>query len=218
MDSKVFNGQLHHPSSFFIAGSSGSGKSYFVKKLVENLDFLFDSKIEKIVWCYGHYQDMFQDLGLKSVDFVQGFCMDRFRDNNGPTLVIVDDLLNELKDSNEFINMFVKNRHLNITTIFLTQNLFFKSHVYRSCSLNTNYFVIMRMLRDKKQILTLVHQMFPENPKFAKEAILDATKEPYSYILIDTQQATPEQLRLRTRLFPEDWEDGYYGQYVYIPR
>ena len=218
MESKVYNGQLVAPSSFFVCGASGSGKSVFVKRLIENKDFLFNSKIEKVFWCYGHYQELFQDPALRDVNFVQGFNPEDFMENTVPGMVIIDDLMAELAECKELVSMFTKNRHLNITTVFLTQNLFFKSSVYRSCSLNANYFVIMRMIRDKKQIMTLVHQMFADHPKFAKEAIMDATKKPFSYVLIDTRQSTPEELRLRTHIFPDDWVDGFYAQLVYVPK
>ena len=190
----------------------------FARRLIENRDFLFERPVDRIVWCYGHYQEMFKSPSLKDVQFVQGFNPTDFEDNAVPTLVIIDDLMAELAECKELVSMFTKNRHLNITTVFLTQNMFFKSPVYRSCSLNANYFVVMRMIRDKKQIMTLVHQMFPDCSKFAKEAISDATKEPYSYILIDTRQSTPPELQLRTKIFPDDWSDGFYAQRIYVAK
>ena len=221
VEEKVYDGRLHHPSSFFIAGPSSSGKTVFTKRLLLNRDLLFDKKVDKIVWCYGHYQDLFDDPELKDVRFVQGFQQEMFAMDEGPRIVIIDDLMNELSDNKEFINMFVKNRHINVTTIFLTQCLFYKSNVYRCISLNANYFVIMRMLRDKKQLSVLVSQAFPDRAQFAKNAIAHATRKPFSYILIDMLQTTPDELRLRTRLFPDEWGvserdgDDFYAQTVY---
>ena len=124
--------------------------------------------------------------------------------------------MNELAECKDFINVWVKSRHTRVTPIFLTQNLFYKSSVYRCASLNANYFVVMRMVRDKKQVMTLIHQMFADKVKFAKEAVLDATRDQYSYVVLDTRQDTPEELRIRTKIFPEDYTD-FYGQTVYIP-
>ena len=59
--------------------------------------------------------------------------------------------------------------------------------------------------------------MFCNNPKFAKEAIQKATKEPYSYAVLDTRQTTPEDLKIRAKIFPEDWTDGFYAQHIYMP-
>ena len=225
-NSKIYDGRLRFPCSMYVSGSSGSGKTVFVKKLIENRDSLFDEKIQRIVWCYGggHFQDIFHDPALRDVEFIEGFQPEKFEttDSKGkpiPTLVIIDDLMSELVDSPELAKLFTKSRHTNVAPVFLTQNLFFKSSVFRTCSLNANYIVVMRMLRDKKQVMTLIHQMFPDNPRFAKEAIFDATKEAYSYAIIDTRQETPDELRIRTKIFPEDWADnGYYAQTVYVPQ
>lgn len=217
MNDQIFDVRFKLPVSFFIAGASGSGKSYFVKKLVENRDTLFDQPFEKVIWSYNHHQDMFNDPSLKDVHFVQGLSLDDFTTDEGHRLLIVDDQMELLADCKEFTRLFTQNRHIKVTTVFLTQNLFFNSPVYRCISLNANIFVVMRQTRDKKQVHTLVHQMFCDNPKFAKEAIYKATKDPYSYALLDTRQSTPEELRIRGKIFPEDWPDGFYAQHVYIP-
>ena len=216
-DGKIYDGRFKVPASFFVAGASGSGKSYFVRKLVENRDLLFDQPFDKVIWSYNHYQDMFAEPSLKDVHFVQGLPLEDFDREDGHRLLIVDDHMEQMAECKEFTKLFTQNRHIRVSVLFLTQNLFYKSPVYRCASLNSNYFVLMRMLRDKKQIHTLVHQMFSDNAKYAKEAILDATKEPYSYAILDTRQTTPDELRIRTKIFPEDWTDGFYAQAVYLP-
>lgn len=213
----VYDARFQVPASFFVAGASGSGKSVFVKKLIENRDLLFDKPFEKVIWTYNHYQDMFNDPSLKDVDFVQGFSVSDYTENKGNILVVIDDQMEQLAECKEFTQMFTQNRHFKVTTVFLTQNIYYKSPILRSCSLNANIIVVMRALRDKKQIITLAHQMYAENPRFAKEAILHATKQPYSYVVLDARQSTPDELRIRTKIFPEDWTEGIYGQLVYLP-
>ena len=214
---KVYDARFKVPASFFVAGASGSGKSYFARKLVENRDLLFDRPFDKVIWVYNHYQDMFTEPSLKDVHFVQGLPFEDFEKQDGQRLLIIDDHMEAMAECKEFTKFITQNRHISVSVLFLTQSLFFKSPVYRCASLNANYFILMRMLRDKKQILTLVHQMFSDNPKYAKEAILGATKEPYSYVVLDTRQTTPDELRIRTKIFPEDWTAGFYAQIVYLP-
>ena len=48
---------------------------------------------------------------------------------------------------------------------------------------------------------------------FVQEAFADATSTPYGYILVDLKQDTPEDLRLRTYIIPDDGV-----QYVYMPK
>ena len=54
--------------------------------------------------------------------------------------------------------------------------------------------------------------MFPRKPKILQEAFDDATVDPYSYLLMDFRQDTPENLRLRTKIFPGE------AQVVYVQK
>ena len=60
---------------------------------------------------------------------------------------------------------------------------------------------------------TLARQMYPGRGKFVQEAFKDATAVPYGYLLVDLKQDTPEDMRLRTAIFPDDGV-----QYVYLLR
>lgn len=214
---RIYDARFSHPCSFTIAGSSGSGKSVWLKNLITNIDLLFKNKIERIVWCYGAAQPFFNDKELSHVEFVKGFNPDEFKRNSKPTFLILDDLMSELAQSDELSVFFTKNRHMDLSVAWLTQNLFGKGRSYRTMSLNSNYIVIMRMIRDKLQISTLVSQMFPDNKKFAKDAIFQATKTPYSYCVLDCKADTEDSLRIRARIFPQD-RDDYYGQDIFIPK
>ena len=63
------------------------------------------------------------------------------------------------------------------------------------------------------QMSHLAGQMYPGRVKFAQDAFKDATSVPYSYLLIDLKQDTPEDMRLRTCIIPDDGV-----QYVYLPK
>ena len=80
-------------------------------------------------------------------------------------------------------------------------------------SLNAQYIVIFRNLRDRAQIRHLARQVYPENPRFLEEAYWDATSQPYGYLLLDLKQDTPDNCHFRTCIFSED-----EYQYVYVPR
>jgi len=54
--------------------------------------------------------------------------------------------------------------------------------------------------------------MYPGFSKFAIEAYKDATREPYSYLLVDLRTEQDEDMRLRTNIFPGE------SQHVYVPK
>ena len=94
----------------------------------------------------------------------------------------------------------------------IVQNLFHKSKSHRTISLNAHYLVLFKNPRDVTQIRHLASQMYPSKSKFMVEAFHDATASPYGYLLVDLKQDTPEILRLRTNIFPEEQET------VYVPK
>ena len=56
--------------------------------------------------------------------------------------------------------------------------------------------------RDSLGIATLAKQMFPRRTQYLMDSFHDATKKPFSYLLIDCHPQTPEAIRLRTNIFP----------------
>ena len=45
-----------HPFPALVAGPSASGKTQFVKRLLESGEDMIDGAPENIIWCYGTYQ------------------------------------------------------------------------------------------------------------------------------------------------------------------
>ena len=98
-------------------------------------------------------------------------------------------------------NLFTKFcHHFNITTIFITQNIFAQGPCARNINLNTHFLVLFSNKRDESQIHTLAKQLFPGNKQVFIEAYQDATAERYGYLLIDCDPSSPNQLKLRTNL------------------
>ena len=163
--------------------------------------------IERIVWCYSIYQDIFDDQ--KYIEFHGGIPSETLFDGQRKTLLILDDLMSQVDDRVE--NIFTKlSHHKSVSVLFLTQNLFFKSKQARTISLNSHYIVIFKNARDAMQISNLARQMYPGNSKYMIEAFKDATNGPYGYLLIDMKPYTEELYRLRTNIFPGE------THYVYV--
>ncbi len=130
-------------------------------------------------------------------------------DGSEPTLLIIDDLVHETNDT--VVNLFTKgSHHRNVSVAYLAQNLFPKNKFARTISLNAHYMVLFKNPRDASQFANLARQMYPKRSQFAVEAYKDATREPYSYLLVDLRPEQDDDLRLRTNVFPGE------TQYVYV--
>jgi hypothetical protein len=51
--------------------------------------------------------------------------------------------------------------------------------------------------------------MFPKHTGYLLDAFYDATSRPYGYLVIDCHQLTPENMRLRTNILPEEKQIVY---------
>lgn len=200
---------LMHPFTAIVAGPTSCGKTAFVFRLIDNAKSMIDPPPSKIVYCYGEFQQLF--CRYPHVHFREGLpSMDEF-DGSEPVLLVIDDLMQETDET--VANLFTKgSHHRNLSVLFLAQNLFPKNKFARTMSLNAHYMVLFKNPRDTSQFANLARQMYPKTSQFAVEAYKDATREPYSYLLVDFRPEQDEDLRLRTHIFPDE------KHYVYVPK
>lgn len=196
--------QFKHPATILCAGPSGSGKTILIRNLLENFNVTFanlNKNILSILWCYGQWQPLINvnipNINIKYLndipneDIIKGF-----------DIIIIDDLMNEMNKNSSFENLFIKkSHHLNISVIFLVQNLFYNAKNMRTVSLNCKYMILMKNPRDTQQIKYINRQLF-DTKKFFIDAFKDATKEAYGYIRVDNSPDTPEFLRITSHLVP----------------
>lgn len=199
MDNSYF--KLKTPFTCIVSGPTKAGKTTVVKSLIKNADTIFDVKFSKIWWFYGEDQESYKSLE-ENVTFIQGVPdldkMDAHPSN--PQLVILDDLMQEMKNNPNLTKLFTKvSHHRGVSVIHIVQNLFFEGT--RTSRINCDYIFLMKNPSDKLQVQTLSHQLFPNNYRYFLEAYEDATDSPYSYLLVDLTQTMNENYRLRASIF-----------------
>lgn len=196
-----------HPFTCMIAGPTSSGKTVFVRKVLQHHKYLLINlpQRRKILWAYGQWQDSYsKEIPGCEVDYIDGLPDEESIASNPPDLLIIDDLMTELGDNPRLANMFTKgSHHLKMSIIFIVQNVFHQAKQMRNISLNCHYIVLMKNPRDKSQIQALARQLYPNKIKYFIQAYEQATREPYSYLRVDLTPSTPECFRLQSNLFPE---------------
>ncbi len=197
-----FDLRFHHPSTFMVVGPSQSGKTRFIVKLIRSASHMIDNSPERIIWCYGiHQPELFHEL-RDVVEFVEGIPKADMLDGRR-TLMIIDDLMSET--DRRVTDLFTKgSHHKNVSVIYVSQNLYNKGKENRTISLNTHYLILFKNPRDASQILHLGKQIFPQKAKYFSESFADATSQPYGYLLVDLKTTTPDELRLRAAVFPDE--------------
>lgn len=209
MEKKLFNESstfFLHPFTLLLAGGTSSGKSTITFRIIKHRYDIISERIDKVLYCVprGHSIEIPQFIEKdKHVIFHDGIPdFEETQLNN--CIVVLDDLMDSV-DGNTMSLFSRVSHHRKISVLLLAQNLFLGTNkFFRTISLNCHYIIATKNPRDKKQISTLSSQLFPENVQFVKQAFFDATREPYSYLLFDISQKTPDELRFRTNIFPDD--------------
>lgn len=192
-----------HPFTALLSGPTSCGKTVFTFKIITHAKKLIDPPPEEIIWCYGIYQKIFENY--KHVQFHEGLPNVSEFTGKKRVLLIIDDLMNQANDS--ISQLFTRgSHHLNISVMFLTQNLFFDSKHNRTMNLNTHYLILFKNPRDLSQINYLARQM---HSKHLVQAFKDATSRPYGYLIVDLRSTTDDDVRLRTGIFPGELPYAY---------
>ena len=93
-----------------MVGATGSGKTHFVKELLEKHEIMVDPPFDKKIYAYGEWQPAYESM--KNVEFVRGFTEDTVKRENlkGHTILVIDDLADEI-DGKLIGNLFTKYSH-----------------------------------------------------------------------------------------------------------
>ena len=170
--------KLKHQFTCIIAGPTGWGKSSFCVKFLKNLktqctEWKFSGGIK---WCYREKTAVpYSQLGGLNIQFLEGIPENFVNAQGKPSLLILDDLLNEAY-SDKVCDLFTKgSHHRNVSVILVTQNLFHQGRKCTDISLNAKYVVALKNVRDRNQFSFLARQVYPENSDSLYRAYLDAT-------------------------------------------
>lgn len=203
-----FDARLKTPFCMVIAGNNQSGKTSFTIELLKNRNLLIDNDFEKIVYFYGIKTPNVKILRNMGVICVQGlpaqgdFSM--FTGNKEDhKLFIFDDMIQAITN-NEKVTEFVFNslHHELCSIIFTTQDLFLKSKYRLTLTRQAHYFVLMKSVLDKEQIVFFARKFAPHNHKQTMEMFEKMLSETqFSYIFADGRTTTPDDARLRWDIF-----------------
>ncbi len=94
-----------HPFTCLVSGPTGCGKTQFTIKLLKFAREIVEPTPEKIIWCYGVYQEAFEELSGHA-EFQEGLPQIETFDGKQKTLLILDDLMHET--DNRVTKIFTK--------------------------------------------------------------------------------------------------------------
>jgi len=177
------------PCNLALVAPTQGGKTQLMAELLNNMDYYFSPAPKKILYCYSEWQDKFDEMQktVPDIEFHQGlpnsdFLDDWSLDKEG-SMICMDDLMTEVCSCQESVTLLtVKTHHRNITTVMLNQSLYPVGKYARTLSLNLNYILLFRILRDTLQLKTFGSQMFPGKP--------------YGFLCIDSHPKSEKKYQL----------------------
>lgn len=201
---------LSAPCSILLVGPSQSGKTMLTFRIIKEAKYMFTKPPVKVVYCYSVYQDLFAKMekDINNIIFHEGLPtaeeVDHWSETREHMLLVLDDLLASAANNVDIMNLFtIKVHHQNISTCFLTQNLYHSPGKFmRTISLNATYIICLKNQRDQQQLAVLGKQILPGQLKYFLSSYEQAVKRKYGYILLDLSPHTEKQYLLRTNIFP----------------
>ena len=189
---------FQHPYSMMVVGPSQCGKTHFVHRLLMHKCITYpDQKPVMVCWFYNQWQPRYEELqrALQSqIRFARG--LPELEDDLSTiqstrhTIIVLDDLMAEAKDSPVVSKLFTQGRHRNASVILLLQNMFPKGKYNTDISRNATYKVLFRSPGDRKQIDIMAEQTFAKDRPRFMQAYHRETDRPYGYILLDNHPRT----------------------------
>ena len=141
----------------------------------------------EVQWYYNQPQKEYENYAATrgNVRMVKGlpeFDVDDLHDLNKKkkkTVIVIDDLMEEAKDSKLVSKLFTQGRHRNVSVILILQNAFPKGKFNTEISRNAMYMVLFRSPADREQIKRVGQRMFlSQNDQFMN-IYRQETEKPY---------------------------------------
>ena len=207
--------KLIHPFSLIISGPTSSGKSFLLFQILDNLHQNIKPVIERVVYIYGVYQEVFKDY--PNIFFTDDLdYMDL--DTDVPTLIVLDDVMSSINNSKKLEELFTRGVHHRKVSVVLTlQNLFYHGSVMKTLRDNAMYIALTKHIQDVSKLDTFARQLERKNSNYFKDSYQDATSRKYGYLLCDMHPHSnlrDGQYKIKYRSLIHKPE----GQVVYLPK
>jgi hypothetical protein len=194
---------FQHPFTLCLAGSTGSGKTQWLKQFLKNTGELIEPAPVHILYCYGLVNSTVLELKAEGrMEIFNGVPDEKMiQELPKPLLLCLDDLYLDM-DGQFMDNLFTRGSHnWSVSVVMVTQNLFSKE--IKTARNNSHILVLMRSPSSQKQIHNLGVQLFPgRRLGYFMEAFRDATSMKFGYLVINMHPNVAEEHRLSTHIFP----------------
>lgn len=204
-----FDLRIQSRTTTCIIAPSRAGKTNLAIKIALERKNVFRDPPERVVYFFKQYQNIFRvaEKKDKTIKFLgsREAVDSELQNNDVSLLLIIDDFVSEASHKeNAYITEFFLNRshHENITIIFISQLLYPKNG--RAWNLNTTHLVLFKTFHEG-QLSYYFRNLNPKKVKFLMDAYKTCTaNNTYGHLFISLDPTTPEEIRYRSSIIPEE--------------
>ena len=209
---------LTTPFRLIVAGGSGSGKTEFVKKLV-NKQF-YAEPMENVIYCYPDYLTEILTKFDIPVQYYKGLPDTTFMANiPDDSLLILDDMMMECAKCEDIAKLFsVVARKRRISVILISQNIYQQGKYFRNIRLNATGIVLFKFRAANDSNLRLVRDL-GLGKHLSRRLLEEALSERYAYIMIDIHPNRQFDFGcIRSNIFDKYIRTFFKMEYIAIPK
>lgn len=209
------------PSNFAVIGSTGTGKTEFVKRLLINHKVMFDKPVHKIIYVYSIWQDSYIELQKALGDLVdfrtdipdRDELIGLWNESKSETVLVLDDQANSMLSENTARAILdlvsVVSHHAHVSLVYILQAIYHGGKIMREVALNTHNYVLFKSSRNTRQISTLASQISPVEQKCIVDAFRKSTSKNFGYLVLDLSPNCNKDYQYRTNIFPGELTTVY---------
>ena len=209
------------PMRLVINGSSLSGKSYLILRMLQNRYQIFDQHFSQIMYVFPNSMEESREdylRALKNIDRHIVFCeglqnldLEELKFGKSHKLIIFDDMMHELAESSMISNLVSRDsHHFNISYILTTQNFYFKGKYSLDVRRNASDLILFPDKTDSTALSLIGSKKYSQYPKILSHSMQwleeNVAKKVDRYLVIDcnTLSNLPLKMSIRTRIIPEN--------------
>jgi hypothetical protein len=207
-----------------ICGPTQSGKTHKIVEIIDNIDDVIQPTPDKLLYLYTAEQASYDKIkeiicdkattsALKTCEFIdctKGIptIADIKPKLGDATLMVLDDLMvlaMTTKENADNLNNLASrdSHHLNISVMFVCQNLNYGSGKLRNVRINCMYHLVFNNHTDTRDIELIARNKGIRLPTLRK-ILTHVGKKQYGYVLFDGYAHSPANTRVRTGILPGD--------------
>ena len=207
-----------HPYRILIIGGSGSGKTNTLLNLInkqKDIDKIYLYAKDLSEAKYEYLIRNRENVGIKHLKDSKAFieCSNTMNDvyesidnynlnRTRKILIVLDDMIAEIMTNKKFQSiikeLFNRRKKLNMSLVFITQSYF---PVPKGVRLNSTHYLIMKINNKRElQNIAINHSADIDFKDFIK-IYIECTREPYSFLTIDTTLPSSNSLGFRKNIF-----------------